>query len=266
MSYKRYQGEGRLLQPVTRDGERWAVRSWDTALATVSERIRAARAAHGPSAVAAVVSAQSTNEEIFLAERLVRRQLGGRLAGLSWSPADARHDDFLIDADKNPNSAGLQVLGAETSELDAVVAAARDGAVRVLVLVRADLSGPYGEALIDALSESVEFIVVLDTHFSRTAEIADVLLPIASFAETDGTVVNRARRVQRVREAIAPPVQARPGWAVLSDIARTLEGPAVPADASAVFTELAASQEPFRHLSYTRLGELGLPLESGPPS
>ena len=265
MSYKRYQGEGRLLQPVAREDDRWAVRTWDAARAAVVERIRAAIAAHGPSAVAAIVSARSTNEEVFLADRLFRGQLQARMAGLSWSPADASRDDFLIDADKNPNSAGLRLLAAQDAGLDAVVAAARGGTIRVLVLVGSDLTGPYGEAVLDALSDSVEFVVALDTHFSRTAEIADVLLPIASFAETDGTFVNRSRRVQRVRESIPPPVQARPGWQVLSELLRDLGGPAVPADASAVFTELAAAHAPFKHLSYARLGDVGLPLGDGPP-
>jgi NADH-quinone oxidoreductase subunit G len=262
LSYKRYQGEGRLLQPVSREDDRWAVRTWDAARAEVVERIRAAVAAHGSSAVAAVVSAQCTNEEVFLADRLFRGLLQARVACLSWSPPDATHDDFLIDADKNPNSAGLRLLAAD-SGLDAVLAAARAGAVHVLVLLRSDLAGPYGEAVLDALADAVEFVVAIDTHFSRSAEIADVLLPIASFAETDGTFINRNRRVQRVREAIAPPGQARPGWHALSALLRDLGGPAVPADASAVFTEIAAAHPAFKHLSYARLGELGQPLAGG---
>jgi ATP-dependent Lhr-like helicase len=120
------------------------------------------------------------------------------------------------------------------------------------------------DAVLDTLADSVEFVVALDTHFSRTAEIADVLLPIGSFAETDGTFVNRGKRVQRVRESIPPPVQARPGWLVLSELLHDLGGPAVPVDASAVFTELASSHAPFKQLSYTRLGDLGLPLGGAP--
>ena len=45
-----------------------------------------------------------------------------------------------------------------------------------------------------------------------------MILPIASFAETDGTFVNRSGRVQRIREAISPPAQARAGWLVLSEL------------------------------------------------
>jgi NADH-quinone oxidoreductase subunit G len=264
ISYKRYQGEGRLLQPVARDHDRWSVRTWEAARAAVTDKIRAAIAAHGASSVAAIVSAQSTNEEVFLVDRLFRGELQSRVAGLSWSPPDATHDDFLIDADKNPNSAGLRLLAAHDAGIEKLLAAARNGDIRVLVLVRSDLTGPFGDAIVEALGDAVDFIVALDTHFSRTAEIADVLLPIGSFAETDGTFINRGKRVQRVRESIPPPVQAQPGWRVLSELLHDLGGPAVPNDASAVFTELASLHAPFKHLSYARLGDLGQPLEGVP--
>jgi len=264
LSYKRYQGEGRLLQPVGRDGSGgWAVRDWETARAAVVERIRATIAAHGPSAVGAIASAQCTNEELFLAQRLFRDQLGARFAGLSWSPADASHDDFLIDADKNPNTAGVRLLAGTDGVAD-LLAAARRGEVRLLVLLRTDLSAPYDTALLEALGEATEFVVGIDTHFSLSAEIADVLLPIASFAETDGTFINRTQRVQRVREAIPPPGQARPAWQLLCELQHALGGPAVPVDASAVFTELAASHAAFGQLSYARLGDHGLPLGDAP--
>ena len=89
---------------------------------------------------------------------------------------------------------------------------ARD--VRALLLLRTDLSASHGEDAVTQLGEQVDYVVVLDTHFGPTAEIADVLLPIASFAETDGTFVNRGGRVQRIREAIpaAGAGASRAGW------------------------------------------------------
>jgi predicted molibdopterin-dependent oxidoreductase YjgC len=116
------------------------------------------------------------------------------------------------------------------------------------------------------LGDQVEYVVALDTHFSPTAEIADVLLPIASFAETDGTFVSRGGRVQRVREAFRPPAQSRAGWQVLSELRADLGRHAVPADASAVFTELAAAHAPFRHLSYAAIGTQGAALDAPQPA
>jgi formate dehydrogenase alpha subunit len=52
--------------------------------------------------------------------------------------------------------------------------------------------------------ESVKFLVVQDIFLTETAELADVVLPAASFAEKEGTFINTERRVQRVRKALLP--------------------------------------------------------------
>jgi predicted molibdopterin-dependent oxidoreductase YjgC len=153
------------------------------------------------------------------------------------------------------------VLG-DNDGVDAVLADAAAGRLKALLLLRTDLSLSHGEAAVTKLGDTVDFIVVLDTHFSATAEVADVLLPIATFAETDGTFVNRQRRVQRIRESIHPPVQARPGWLALSELYADLGRHPVPADASALFTEMAAALAPLRHMSFTSLGMLGQPVET----
>ena len=55
------------------------------------------------------------------------------------------------------------------------------------------------------LLESLDHIVVQDIFLTRTAEIADVVLPAsASWCEAEGTVTNSERRVQRVRKRARP--------------------------------------------------------------
>jgi predicted molibdopterin-dependent oxidoreductase YjgC len=220
--------------------------------------------AHGAGAIAGIVSAHATNEEIFLFERLVRESLQGRVAGVAWSPPDATHDDFLIDGDKNPNTAGLRLLTGDDAGVDALLADAVAGNVRALILLRTDLAASHGDALLTQLGDHVDFVIALDTHFNATSEIADFLLPIASFAETDGTFVNRGHRVQRVREAFHAPAQALPAWLLLSQLRADLGRHPIPSDASAVFTELSAAHVPFRHQSYATIGEQGLPIHAPP--
>ena len=60
------------------------------------------------------------------------------------------------------------------------------------------------------LLEGLDHLVVQDIFLTRTAELADVVLPAsASWCEAEGTVTNSERRVQRVRRALDPPGQAR---------------------------------------------------------
>jgi len=67
--------------------------------------------------------------------------------------------------------------------------------------------------------EAAEFIVLQEIFPSETAAYADVLLPAAAWAEKDGTFTNTERRVQRVREAVDPPGEARPDWAIVAELA-----------------------------------------------
>ena len=56
------------------------------------------------------------------------------------------------------------------------------------------------------LLEGLDHLVVQDIFLTRTAELADVVLPAsASWCEAEGTVTNSERRVQRVRKALEPP-------------------------------------------------------------
>lgn len=76
---------------------------------------------------------------------------------------------------------------------------------------------PMGEKAKSAM-EKMEILVVLDAFDTPTVQIAHAVLPIASFAETEGTVTNMEGRVQRVCAAVNPPGEARVGWRVLADL------------------------------------------------
>lgn len=255
LSYRRHQGEGRLLQPVRRAEATWQAIDWSECHADLAAALGEGRK------VAAIASAACTNEEIFLMRRLVAQFAGGAMAGYSWSPAEASGDEFLIDGDKNPNTAGLAAQGLMPSEARALVDRALRGEFDVLLLLRSDLSQICTAEEIDRLGDSIDGIVVIDTHYGPSVEVADLVVPIASFAETDGTFVNRAGRVQRFRAVIAPAGNSRPAWQVIAEAM-----PAAPlaagslASAAAWFAELAAAEPAFAGLSYDIVGDVGTPL------
>ncbi|OQA46077.1 MAG: Formate dehydrogenase H [Chloroflexi bacterium ADurb.Bin325] len=71
--------------------------------------------------------------------------------------------------------------------------------------------------------EALDFLVVQDIFMTETAQLADVVLPGASFAEKEGTFTNSERRVQPLRRALDPLGESRPDWEILAEIgARTL--------------------------------------------
>jgi predicted molibdopterin-dependent oxidoreductase YjgC len=209
------------------------------------------------------MSAEATCEEMYLFARLLRDAVQGQVGGFHWTPHDAYHDSFLIDADRNPNTAGLRALGIGTDPDASLLTALNDGGVRGVVFLRTDLSTRHGDAVLDRLADRVDYVAVIDTHHRAIAETADALLPIATFAETDGTFVNRSRRVQRVHQSFAPPGDAKAGWRILGDMLAYATDTSPPATASAVFDELAGKLPAFAQLSYAAIGDRGAVLPAG---
>jgi len=83
------------------------------------------------------------------------------------------------------------------------------------------LSDPDVGHVREALAK-LELLVVQDIFLSETAKFAHVVLPVASFAEKDGTFTNTERRVQRVRKAIEPISDSHPDWWIICQIAKKL--------------------------------------------
>ncbi len=66
--------------------------------------------------------------------------------------------------------------------------------------------------------EKLDFLVVQDIFLTETAQLADVVLPVASFAEKQGTYTNTERRVLWVEKAVEAPGAARIDWEVIRDV------------------------------------------------
>jgi formate dehydrogenase major subunit len=108
------------------------------------------------------------------------------------------------------------------------------------------------------LLQGLDFLVVQDIVMTRTAELADVVLPgTASWCETEGTVTNSERRVQRVRKALDPPGDARDDTWILCELARRLGQDWGHPTAEEVWDELRSLSPMHRGMSYRRLEELG---------
>lgn len=104
-----------------------------------------------------------------------------------------------------------------------MVHAAETGQVRCLYIIGENpmTSDPDLNHVREALQKT-EFIVVQEIFFSETAQFADVVLPAASFVETEGTFTNTERRIQRVRKAVASPGEAKPDLWIIDELAKRL--------------------------------------------
>lgn len=102
------------------------------------------------------------------------------------------------------------------------------------------------------------FLVVQDLFLTETGELADVVLPAASFAEKDGTFVNTERRVQRVRKAVNSPGEAKPDWVIFMDLMNRLGYDKKYNDAEEIFEEIRQVTPQYAGITYDRIKTKGI--------
>jgi assimilatory nitrate reductase catalytic subunit len=146
-----------------------------------------------------------------------------------------------------------------TSAFELLDALGTDGGVRALLVLASNVavSAPDARRVVRRLGD-LDFLAVSDFFLSETAELADVVLPSAMWAEEDGTMTNLEGRVIRRRRALLPPDQARDDLALLADLAARLgHAERFSADPETVFAELgrasAGGRADYAGISYERI-------------
>ena len=104
------------------------------------------------------------------------------------------------------------------------------------------------------LLAGLDTLVVQDIFLTRTAELADVVLPASvAWAESEGTVTSSERRVQRVRAAVPAPGEARHDVQIFVDLAARLGADLGPADPEKLWDELRRLSPMHAGMSWDRL-------------
>jgi formate dehydrogenase major subunit len=103
---------------------------------------------------------------------------------------------------------------------------------------------------------SMECVVIQDIFLNETAKYAHVFLPGASFLEKDGTFTNAERRINRVRQVMAP-LAGKDEWQVTIDLARALGYEMSYSHPGEIMDEIARLTPSFAGVSYDKLDKLG---------
>jgi formate dehydrogenase major subunit len=108
------------------------------------------------------------------------------------------------------------------------------------------------------LLAGLDALVVQDIFMTRTAEMASVVLPASNSAfESEGTVTNSERRVQRVRKALDPPGNARDDIWIIAQLAKRLGADWGDLTSAEAWEELRTLSPMHAGMSWKRLEELG---------
>lgn len=243
-TYQPVNQENRLRQAWIRDGVEWKTIRLETAL----QRLVALLKGASLHSILGIGSATYTNEDNFALVRFLEENFQG--SHFSYDALEVKNpsqDDYLISPDKNPNRAGVEALGMQPLVKE-------DKRSQIFIGL-----GAIPEERLKKLSfENDRKVILFATHQVPEWQYADMVLPVATFAELDGTFTNRQGRVQRIRPAFPPPGESKPVWEILSHLAKIM-GVTKPAyqRVEEVFADLAELRAPFKGMNYEKIGRFG---------
>jgi NADH-quinone oxidoreductase subunit G len=187
MSYKT-ENEGRLTEARLSK----QVRSIDDVLAASSKEIERAEK------IAVIVSPNCSLEQLVTVKALAEK-ISASLSGYSdgyIKKGDG--DDYLIQDDKSANRAGLTLLGIDCSK-DGFEQAVQEASL--LINFNNDLTLSYQESELKKLIKETKIIAV-STHDNLCTGLSDLAIPIASYSEYKGSIINCDNILQHFGKAI----------------------------------------------------------------
>lgn len=230
--------QGRLLQPMVRKMGRLEPVSWTEAWAAAVQLLQEAKGA-----VAAQSSAHVSNETAFVLAELLKHLGAPAAAPPLPGPPGWKDDDLLRRGDRTPNRAGTSLFVGNQSFQNLLSQA------RVALVVQEHVGNLDHNRLFGS--------IYLGSHLNPTAQLANIILPFADWAEYDGTFTNFQGRVQRFRRTVPAPAQIQAPWEVLQTLWKTLGGTGY-SSVAALFDVMATQTEAFRGMTFATLKHHGL--------
>ena len=248
--------EARLTDPlVKRDGKHF-VEKWINVAQQAGDRLSQFEKGE----IALIASARMTIEELFMAKRLADT-LSVDSTNLDVVAREGEADNYLVAADKNPNSNGARlILGLDKpgAQLDAIRKGIADGTIKALVALQENLIDDAGFTA-DEL-DKLDYFVHSYPLANPTAEAADAIFPTAGFSEKRGSMINVTGRLQRLNKASEGPGQTREVWELCRDLIQSAGGGNGIHLIEDVFRDLAGTVKEFDGLTLSKIGSQGIAL------
>jgi NADH-quinone oxidoreductase subunit G len=244
--------EARLTDPMVRDGAKHKVVDWPEAVRRTADGLMKHKAKLG-----IVASGRMTNEELFLVKRLAAAL---ETEWIDIVPRVEESDGFLISADRNPNTNGAKKIlgirypGAKVKKLEESI---ESGEITALLVLNENL---LKAGISESALKKLKFIASSHILANPMAELSDVVLPGAGFAEKRGSMINVTGRLQRMNKAIEAPGEAMEDWEILRELVQSVSGSNGIYFIEDVFKEMSNEVKLFKDLSLSKIGELGVPL------
>jgi NADH-quinone oxidoreductase subunit G len=217
---------------------------------SLEEGIESARKAIGAAKKVVVLLSPDLSVEQMVAAQAFAKKIGAALSGFSdgyIKKGDG--DDFLIQDDKAANRAAFEMLGIDSS---ADFFSAELSSADLLLSVAGDLRGLDDKTLKKSLKD--KSVIYLSPYIAPFIEHADIAIPIASWTESSGMVINCDTILQFYDKAVTKNSPSADGVEVL----HMLGGPL--GSREEILSEIRKSSGPLAQVDFTEIPAEGLKL------
>jgi NADH-quinone oxidoreductase subunit G len=257
--YKFIDDPSRIVQPLIKKNGNFEVLSWNSAIQEAVRRLNEAKTSTGSNSVVVITSAQLTNEDLFLTRKFFRIDLG--LSQIDFRLPDRNPsygDDFLLRADRNPNTRGAEAIILEGGfDLAQLVESRDPQKFKLLYVCEQDLVKKLGVDKAQKFVGRFEYVIYQGSNENETSVLANLALPSATYAEVEGTFTNFEGRVQKINAALEPLGESLPAWQIVARLAQESGFEYSYESADEIFQELAHAVVEFDSLTYERIGHQG---------
>jgi len=287
-TFKSVNAADRIQGPMVRKDGQLVEVGWDEAVASLVSELKSFNGGE----IAAIGSAYATNEDNFVFRKLMNH-VGVENYCILPHVDPGHADEFLITPDKTPNGRGANLVarqdGKPPVEYRTVIGKIAAGQIKMLYVMEDDIGSVPG---LEDVLHKLEILVVHASNHNLTTRHADIVLANSTYAEKNGTMVNIAGRVQRIRPAVATlyhersldgfsqsrwdrfgahndrwtrgqKYDVRESWRILAGLGNAMGLKWKYLTVQDVFAEISLRIPEFKGLAYPAIDMAGAPLRSG---
>jgi len=260
-NFKAIQTGRRLKDPIIRTGEGFEITTWEKAIGFITSEIK--RIKNSNEEITFVCSPLLTNEELYMLKKLAGI-LGIRNISSNIVKSEGEKQFGLISTDPFPNSTGVRdiILSENNEDIKGTIEAIMERKIKAVYMIGEDLVNFIPDETKTKFTEalaSLSLLIVQDFKLSGTAQMAHVILPGSTPYEKDGTFTNDNGRVQRIKQVIPPPGNAKPDWEIIKLIGNSFQdGSFNYSNPSQIMLEISEKIPSYKGISYDKISSFGI--------
>lgn len=289
LNHYKFVNENRLIEPQIRNNGELNNVDWKDAVeATITELKKFKH-----NEVMFISSARASSEDNYILQKFAKSVFNCNNIDYLEHIDESFVDNFLGVADRTPNANGVKEVGANYNgkgfKAKDLAENIKSGKIKALFVMEENFADH--SHLFESLGK-LDLLIYLGYNKDKVSELADIILPAATFAEAEGTFVNKDRRVQHFTPAIVTKDNLRimgmkmsrldkfgayndrwtqhemrnckQSWKIISMIAKGFGANFNYKNSEDVFEDMAEHVSSFKNMTYDKLDEYkGIKLTMG---